>query len=77
MSSAAKTSIYAVAVEELQRDGSWKADVVHVKAANGGHARNQFTIAYPNRRTCKIVAIGKAIGVFANEEDGENMSTDS
>lgn len=68
-------TLYAVAVEEYKR-GKWVPDIIHLKAEDRAHARNQFTVAYPNRRVCRIVAIGIAVGVFANEDDGEQISTD-
>lgn len=72
-----KQEVYAVAVERFnRRNGKWSPDIIYLKADSTGHARNQFCIAEPNRRLSRIVAVGKAIGFFC-DENGESISADA
>ena len=71
------TGIFAIAVERYNpRRRRWTPDIVHLKAEDCGHARNQFCMAEPNRKTSRIVAVGPAIGFFCDDDDGERISPD-
>lgn len=70
-------TLYAVAVEGWnRRTRKWVADIVYIHAENEVHARNQYYVGHPNRRTSRIVAVGPVVGMFADDDEGKILYTD-
>lgn len=68
-----KRSLYAVAVEVARPQG-WEADIRYLHADSSVHARAQFTCAHPNRNRYRIIAVGPAVGYFAEDNQGIILS---
>lgn len=69
-----RTTLYAIAFERYsKRTKRWTAEIEYVHAEDAVHARNQFCLAHPNRRTCHIAAIGPAVGFFAADDHGDKL----
>jgi hypothetical protein len=72
----AKETLYSVAYEKFVktgRHGYWKPEIEYLHAIDGAEARIKFCFANPNRRTCKIIAIGPVIG-YNVDDSGKNIS---
>jgi hypothetical protein len=71
-----KQQLYSVACERYipnGRHGRWEPSLEYLHAEDAGHARAQFCTANPNRRICKIIAIGPVIG-YTCDDNGNNIS---
>lgn len=66
--------LYAVAAERWdRRKRRWVPDIQYIHATDEVNARFQFRGAYPDPRVARIVAVGLAVGYFAESEDSKTM----
>lgn len=69
--------LYAVAIEELGRDGQplpGSGELYHTHAYSADEARAHFRNAFPNRRTHRIVDAALPIGYFVEDRQGMLIS---
>ena len=69
-----KHGLYAVAVERIDRRGNVHPAIEYLKADSTPHARAQFCLSEPNRRTCRIVGVAPAIGYFVDDNHGDKLT---
>ena len=67
--------LYAVAYELYNRKGDLiKGDIEYMHAEDAGHAKNQFCLSHPNRRTHKIIGSSLVIGFYALDDNADVIS---
>jgi hypothetical protein len=66
-----KRNLFAVAVEITNPNTqSMKAHIVYLHAEDTTHAKNQYYVTHPNRRTHNVIGVAPVVGYFL--EDGEH-----
>ncbi len=72
---AGSDNLYSIAIERYNpKKDEWVPSIEYLHAEDAGHARAQFCAANPNRRFCKIVAIGRVIGYNVEDNEGKIVS---
>lgn len=66
--------MYAVASEIFVKGQLARAEIIYLHAKDGAHARYQYCMMHPNRRSHRIVAVAPVIGYFVDDEHGEKLS---
>jgi hypothetical protein len=56
-----------------RRKRQWVPGTEYMHAENPGHARGQFRMANPSPRTHKIIAVAPVVGMFSDDESGEEL----
>lgn len=66
--------LWAVAVEYYKHGRLVRANIVYLHGTDAAHARGQYCLANPNRRTHKVVAVGPVIGYFVQDDHGDRLT---
>lgn len=56
-----------------RRKHQWVPGTEYMHAENPAHARGQFRMANPNLRTHKIIAVAPVVGMFADDEQANEL----
>lgn len=67
-----KGTLFCVVVDQRGRSN---LRYVYLHAESRNHARIQYTVMEPNRRTHRIVDVAPVVGYFC-DDNGENLTTD-
>lgn len=67
-------TLFAIASELFVKGRLDRAEIIYVHATDSVHARNQYCVMHPNRRTHRIVAVAPVIGYFVHDAHGEELS---
>lgn len=59
----------------VNKRGNPELQYIYLHAEDRNHARVQYTVMEPNRRTHEIVEVAPVVGYFC-DDNGENLSTD-